>query len=303
MPLVAAACGVAVLAGLAAIIGLASVRERPVKPDESAATRTDAPPNAAPKEKPQQQKAEAKAPQIPPQLNKPPLPNIPPNGKQPARPKPQPKPPAKRAPPPLPKWVSLFNGKNLAGWKPLRHGRATWRVEKGILIGEGPEGENHLISQRDNFRNFCWRFEARINDGGLNAQIFRAQDTGPGLPEGYCTQCNGAHRNVKEQTGTLFLLKRSTPGALLEYGQKLQAVRKKLVRPNQWFTQEVVARGNHITVLVNGKKVVDYTDRANHFMKGHFALQALRPQHRGSRVEFRKIEVMELPKANGRVGP
>jgi hypothetical protein len=306
MPLVAAACGVAVLAGLAAIIGLASVRESPVKPDELAATQKDAPPNAAPGKKQNQQKPGAKGPQIPPPPNKPPLPNIPPNGKQPARPKPQPKPPAKRAPRQRPKWVSLFNGKDLTDWKFLHPGPDNWKVKNGILIGEGPEGTNHLISQRGNFRNFCWRFEARINDGGLNVQVFRAQDTGPGLPEGYCTQCNGGHPDVKEQTGTLFLLKRPAPDVALEYGQKLRIVHKKLVKPNEWFTQEVVARDNHITVFVNDEKVVDYTDRDNHFKKGHFALQALRPQHARytkSRVEFRKIEVMDLPKAKGRGGP
>ena len=30
------------------------------------------------------------------------------------------------------------------------------------------------------------------------------------------------------------------------------------LKPFEWFTQEVIAVGNHITILVNGKKVVDY---------------------------------------------
>ena len=34
-------------------------------------------------------------------------------------------------------WVSLFNGKNLAGWKPHAQHPGNWHVENGVLIG-GP---------------------------------------------------------------------------------------------------------------------------------------------------------------------
>ena len=36
------------------------------------------------------------------------------------------------------KWVSLFNGKDLTGW--TVHGKATWSVQDGVLVGVGGMG-------------------------------------------------------------------------------------------------------------------------------------------------------------------
>ena len=54
----------------------------------------------------------------------------------------------------------------------------------------------------------------------------------------------------------------------------------------------MICVGPKITILVNGKKTVEWTDPKNRFKTGHFALQQHDP---GSVVQFRKIEVMELP--------
>ena len=70
-------------------------------------------------------------------------------------------------------------------------------------------------------------------------------------------------------------------------------VHKMLVRPGEWFTQEVIAEGNHIVIKINGQTTVDFMDQKNTYSMGHFALQQ---HHQGSVVEFRRIEVKELPK-------
>ena len=69
-------------------------------------------------------------------------------------------------------------------------------------------------------------------------------------------------------------------------------VTKILAPPDQWFVQEVIAKGNHIIIKVNGEKTVDFVDENNTYTKGHFALQGHDP---GTVVKFRKIEVQELP--------
>jgi hypothetical protein len=65
-----------------------------------------------------------------------------------------------------------------------------------------------------------------------------------------------------------------------------------LVKPDEWFTQEVTAIGNHIVIKVNGKTTVDFVDNKNTYTKGHLALQQHDP---GTVAMFRKIEVKELP--------
>jgi len=54
----------------------------------------------------------------------------------------------------------------------------------------------------------------------------------------------------------------------------------------------VIAEGNHITIKVNGKTVVDFTDPDKSYMKGYFAFQQHDP---GSKVEIKNVMVKELP--------
>ncbi len=174
-------------------------------------------------------------------------------------------------------WVQLFNGKDLTGWKVYPSGTGQWKVENGILIGSGPA--SHLFSQRDDYENFVYRVEAKINDGGNSGQYFRTK-FGPGFPKGYEAQINATHKD-KIRTGSLYFPK-----------VKEVLVFEQLHKPDEWFTQEVTAVGNHIIIKVNGKTTVDWKDPNNTYTKGHFALQQHDP---GTVVQFRKIEVKELP--------
>jgi hypothetical protein len=174
-------------------------------------------------------------------------------------------------------WVQLFNGKDLTGWKTHPDSPGQWKVEDGILIGSGRP--SHLFSERGDYENFVYRVEAKINDKGNSGQYFRTQ-FGPGFPKGYEAQINSTHGDPVK-TGSL-------------YGFKDCLVKEILVKPDEWFTQEVTADGNHIVIKVNGKVTVDtkIEDPKKLYTKGHFALQQHDP---GSRVQFRKIEVKELP--------
>ena len=200
-------------------------------------------------------------------------------------------------------WVQLFNGKDLTGWKihpkpggpilevitkekdgkviayeaKLKDDKTTplWHVEDGLLIGSGPA--SHLFSEKDDYTDFRYRVEAMINDKGNSGQYFHTQ-FGPGFPKGYEAQINSTHRDPVK-TGSL-------------YGFKDCLIKEKLHKPDEWFTQEVIAEGNHIIIKVNGKKTVDFVDPQNTYTKGHFALQQHDPK---TVVKFRKIEVQELP--------
>ena len=77
---------------------------------------------------------------------------------------------------------------------------------------------------------------------------------------------------------------------------------EQLHKPDEWFTQEVIAKGNHIQIFVNRKKTVDFVDTNNSFTKGHFAIQqhsSFKDKTTGDDIEsviyVRKAEVKELP--------
>ncbi len=211
-------------------------------------------------------------------------------------------------------WKPLFNGKDLTGWtlpantnpgeieavtlvekdkqivayegKRKEDGSTVplWRVEDGLLIGSGPH--SHLFTERGDYTNFRYRVEAMINDHGNSGQYFRAR-LGRDFPRGYEAQINATHGDPI-RTGSLypsFKLSREDRGKLLVMNTAPHA-------PDEWFTQEVIAEGNHITIKVNGKTTVDWSDPNNTYMRGHFALQGHDPK---TVVKFRKIEVIELP--------
>ena len=175
--------------------------------------------------------------------------------------------------PPLdPAWVPLFNGKDLTGWKTHPSSPGQWKVEDGLLIGNGPK-QNYLFSERGDYENFHFRVEAMINAAGNSGQFFRAP-FGPGLPKGYEAQISLSDK--PQQTGSLF---------------DIVKIAEPLHKPDEWFTQEVIADGDHIRILVNDKLVVDTHSKL--YSKGHFALQLYSA---ATVVKFRKIEVKELPK-------
>jgi hypothetical protein len=181
-------------------------------------------------------------------------------------------------------WVQLFNGKDLTGWETHPKDQAKWEVKDGMIVGTGKVG--HLYSKRDDYENFRYRVEAMINDHGNSGQYFRTKMQ-PGFPPGYEAQINATHSD-KIRTGSLY----PSFGKLSADDSKKILVFKQLHKPDEWFTQEVIAVGNHIIIKVNDKTTVDFVDKANTYMKGRFAIQQHDP---GTVIKVRKIEVKELP--------
>jgi Domain of Unknown Function (DUF1080) len=221
-------------------------------------------------------------------------------------------------------WVQLFNGKDLTGWKipeppsgefesvekkmedgkivafvgktkakKDKDGKETapgktvtlWQVKDGTIVGGGPA--SHIFSERGDYENFHYRIEAKINDKGNSGQYFRTA-FGPGFPKGYEAQINATHAD-RVKTGSLYAAQ-----GLEKYKDKIVVLDKAPHKPDEFFTQEVIADGSKITIIVNGKTILDgFEDPEHRFKKGHFALQGHDP---GSIMTFKKIEVKEIKK-------
>src|SRR3984893_14117885 len=148
-------------------------------------------------------------------------------------------------------WVQLFNRNDLTGWKKHPDDKAKWEVVDGTLVGTGPAG--HLFSERGDYQNFRFRIEAKINDKGNSGQYFRAKFE-KAFPRGYEAQINSTHTDTV-RTGSLYADGRDNYSA----EEKKQMLRfDQLVKPDTWFTQEVIADGKHIIIKVDGKTTVDF---------------------------------------------
>lgn len=185
-------------------------------------------------------------------------------------------------------FVQLFNGKDLTGWKTHPDDKdCKWEVKDGAITATGKVG--HLFSERGDYEDFIYRIEAKINDKGNSGQYFRAPFV-KSFPTYYEAQINATHSDPI-RTGSLY------PGfnrKLTDEQKKKIRVEKALHKPDEWFTQEVTAIGNHIVIKVNGQTTVDFVDETNKSMKGYFAIQFHDPT---CKIQVRKVEVKELPKA------
>jgi 3-keto-disaccharide hydrolase len=177
-------------------------------------------------------------------------------------------------------WVQLFNGKDLEGWRTNPKNPGNWSVIDGCIVGKG-KAASHLFTVKDDYENFRYKFTAKISDKGNSGQYFRTAFGPKTYPDGYEAQINSTHSDPV-RTGSLY---------------NFVKIKDRLVEPDTWFTQEVIAEGPHIQILVNDKKVVDFVDQKNTFKKGCFAIQQHPPISGGpdSEVWVKKVEVIELP--------
>jgi hypothetical protein len=185
-------------------------------------------------------------------------------------------------------WVQLINGKDLNGWKTHPDQPGDWRIDsQGILVGSGTT--SHLFTQRGDFANFQLRAEVKINDGGGGGVYVRVPAIE--LPRG------GVYPvGLKATTGTGSdipigsICRALSPDA--DVAAEYVLSRRPPPRPGEWFTLDVLANQGSITVKINGATTAEFSRLGPEFLRGHIALQA---HQAGTVIEFRKIEIKELP--------
>ena len=188
-------------------------------------------------------------------------------------------------------WVQLFNGKDLTGWKTHPDQPGQWAVDGGVLIGSAVP--SYLYSEGGQFADFHLRIEARINNGGDSGIYLRTPfATRPG--RGTDLRPAGGYEVEFHENPTYLVKTGSVWDADTSGGPKVLWVNNQpsLTRPDEWFTLEIIATGNHFVTKVNGTQTADCRDPRNHFDSGHIALQVFSPL---TIVQFRKIQIKELP--------
>ena len=74
-------------------------------------------------------------------------------------------------------WISLFNGKDLAGW--IIHGTEKWYVDQGELVCEsGPDKQYGYLSTEENYKNFELKLEFKQESNGNSGVFFRSSISG-----------------------------------------------------------------------------------------------------------------------------
>lgn len=197
-------------------------------------------------------------------------------------------------------WVSLFNGRDLSGWRPNRQ-PASYSVRDGILRVQAVDESSHLFyvdTLRDGFvrlKNFELEIEAR-SEPGSNSGIYLHSDpasaagTKHHLGKGYEVQLNSSAQE-RRKTGSLY--------AVVDLD-------RSPVDETVWFTMRIRVHGKRIGVWLDDRQVVDYAEsdttqraaqRAGRLLDpsgGGIAIQAHDPN---SVFYFRRIMLRTLPDA------
>lgn len=178
-------------------------------------------------------------------------------------------------------WKPLFDGKTLKGWHALPGGN--WKVENGIIVGTSEKSDpNHgLLVTDSNYSDFELRVKFLVIKGN-SGLYFRVNEIGgPYGVEGF-----QAEIHPSESVGGLY----ETGGRGWVVEPDSNEV-KKWNKPGEWNTMTVLAKGQSVTVHVNGFKTAEIHNDPGR-TAGHIALQLHGDQD--MLVSFKDIEIKIL---------
>ncbi len=171
------------------------------------------------------------------------------------------------------KSFSLFNGKNLVGWR--QEGNATWEVKNGLLIGrQGPnQAAGDLLT------------ETSFDDFELTASFKIVWPANSGVWYRYQSAQEAYQADILEYKDPL-----AYTGSLYCPGKLFLAINDdpKLVHREGWNVLVIRAVGNRHVLFLNGKKIADVRDDGS--KRGRIGFQI----HEGSQFSKMRIMVKEV---------
>lgn len=222
---------------------------------------------------------------------------------------------------PPPGFVSLFNGRDLSGWKIPEGDNGHWKVLDGVIdydaLSESPAKDKSLYSEKE-FKDFTLHIDWRLK------QTTGLYPMPVVLPDGtHKLDDKGKEIIIPTPNADSGIYLRGTGKAQINiwcwpigsgevYGYRMDKTMPPAVRAGvtpkmkadnpvgEWNTFEITMKGDRLTVVLNGKTVIDHAQLPGVPEKGPFALQ-----HHGGRgkdgqmisasslVQFRNIWIKE----------
>lgn len=175
---------------------------------------------------------------------------------------------------------SLFNGKNLDGWK--IYGTEKWYVEEGQLICEsGGDKEYGYLGTEKNYKDFILTLEFKQESNGNSGVFIRSTVDG--------TKVSGWQVEVAP-------LGYHTGGVYESYGRgwliKPDPDKEKVLKEGEWNKMKIKVNGAKLTSWLNGIEMIYFEDEKIGQGVGGIVLQI----HSGGdvKVRWRNIEIEEL---------
>jgi len=178
------------------------------------------------------------------------------------------------------KKVSLFNGKDLTGWK--IYGTEKWYVEDGLLVCEsGSDKKYGYLATEKFYKDFDISVEFLQESNGNSGLFFRSTIEGTKIA-GW--QCEVAPKG------------NDTGGIYESYGRgwlkQIDEDKENILLPGQWNKLRLRVQGARVQTWLNGQPMVDFTDEKIGQGNGSIALQI--HDGGGIKVKWRNLIIEEL---------
>ena len=175
---------------------------------------------------------------------------------------------------------ALFNGKDLSGWRdPRRQGAVCGRRRRDRGRTKGDLKKNEFLVTEKPYGDFVLKAKVKFRNGNSGIQ-FRSKRADDGV-------VSGPQADVAD--GFWGLLYEEKGRGILERYPEEKA--NELVKKDDWNEFVITAKGQHVTIDLNGTRVIDRDD-PKFDKEGIIALQV----HVGPAMEvrYKDIEIKEL---------
>lgn len=187
-------------------------------------------------------------------------------------------------------WKSLFNGKDLKGWKQL-NGKARYTVINGEVVGTTVYGEpNSFLATEKDYGDFILEFQFKL-DHDMNSGVqFRSLS----IPSYQNSRVHGYQFEIdpSPRAWTAGIYDESRRGWL--YPMDYNAFGKKNISLGNWYTCRVECIGNSIRTFLDGVPMSYLIDDLT--PKGFIALQVHaigKKEEEGRTIHWRNIRIQE----------
>ena len=178
------------------------------------------------------------------------------------------------------KKVSLFNGKDLTGWK--NNGTEKWYVENGELVCEsGPDKNYGYLSTEKNYKNFVLTLQFKQEANGNSGVFFRSSIEG--------VKISGWQVEVAPKD-------QHTGGIYESYGRgwliQPKPEDEQWLKEGEWNKMKIQVKGDEVTTWLNGHQMIYIKDETIGKGDGFIALQI--HDGGGIKVRWKNLVIQEL---------
>lgn len=183
-------------------------------------------------------------------------------------------------------WVSMLNGKDLAGWKCSEENPDSFKIVEGALVVHGQRAHLFFVGADNaaNFTNFEFEATFKTMEKANSGIFFATKWQASGWPaHGYEAQVNCSNGDPRK-TGSIYSVK--------------DVMNDAPHKDNEWTKYAILVKGKTVTIKIDGKVVNEFTEpedpghKTRKLGPGTIAIQAHDP---ASIVHYKEMRYRVLP--------